>query len=333
MRDAEVVTRLKAAGAVVIGKATAHEFGLGVTTPQSRNPHDPTRIPGGSSGGSAIAVATGIGLASVGTDTRASVRTPSALSGVVGFKATFGQVPTQGVIALSWSMDHIGPLAKTVGDATYMLDVMARPSPGLSEFVGAPVDGLRLGVPASAFSDCHEGVTRAVQEAIEALEGLGVQVVPVTRPSADDFLISNAAGLIVSRSEAAAYHRGIGTDLGRCWAETRDQLEEGGKVPAHEYLAAQRCRAQLMDEMLEVFDGVDALAMPTSNVPAPRVEEAENYFTVLSRNVIPWSFVGFPAISVPCRSKADGLPVGLQLIAPPYEEKVLVALGTAYERS
>lgn len=332
-RDAAAVARLRAAGAVVIGKATTHEFALGVTTPQARNPHDPTRIPGGSSGGSAIAVATGMGLASLGTDTRASIRNPGALSGVVGFKATLGAVPTEGVLPLSWTMDHVAPMASTVADAAAVLDVLMDRSPGLSAYAGAPVAGLRIGVPESAFAGCHPEVTRAVQKAIAALEGLGARVVPVSRPSADDLQIANAAGLLVSRCEAATLHRWLGTDLQRCWAEIRDQLDEAGRIPAHEYIAALRCRSQLADELLAAFAGVDALAMPTSLVPAPKVEEADQYLMVLSRNCIPWSFVGFPALSVPCRDRADGLPVGLQLVAPPHGEPVLVALGTAYERS
>ncbi|MGH9268875.1 MAG: amidase, partial [Acidimicrobiales bacterium] len=144
-RDASAVTRLREAGAVIIGKTTTHEFALGLTTPQSRNPHDPARVPGGSSGGSAIAVATGMGLGSIGTDTRASIRIPAALSGVVGFKATFGKVPADGLVQLSWTLDHVGPIASTVADAALLLDVLEGIS--FSRTVGAEPSSLRVGVP------------------------------------------------------------------------------------------------------------------------------------------------------------------------------------------
>jgi aspartyl-tRNA(Asn)/glutamyl-tRNA(Gln) amidotransferase subunit A len=329
--DATAVELLRGAGAVVLGKATTHEFALGVTTPQARHPQDPERIPGGSSGGSAIAVSTGIGLASVGTDTRASIRIPPALTGTVGFRPTLGTVATSGVLTLSWTMDVVAPLASTVADTASLLDVLTGGSTNASRYVGSPVEGLSIGVPESAFEGCHPEVVAAVKDAVSALEALGAVVKGVGRPDQSDLDISNDAGLILSRCEAAAFHHGIGTDLSRCWPETRDQLTAAADVSAGLYLAAHRCRAQLVDELLAVFEDVDVLAMPTSPVPAPKVEDAEDYLTILSRNCIPWSFVGFPALSIPCRGKAEGLPVGLQLIAAPYEERLLVALGDAYE--
>ncbi|HEU4869129.1 MAG TPA: amidase family protein, partial [Actinomycetota bacterium] len=146
-----------------------------------------------------------------------------------------------------------------------------------------------------------------------------------------DFNNANAAGLIVSRCEAAAYHRRLGLDRSKYWPEVRDQLDAADKVAAVDYLDAQRLRSVLARTMLKVFEEVDVLVMPTSLVPAPLVEEAEDYLLVLSRNAVPWSFLGFPAISVPCGRTAGGLPVGLQLVAPPHEEATLVALGSAFE--
>lgn len=330
--DATSVYRLRLAGAIILGKATTHEFALGVTTPQAKNPHDPTRIPGGSSGGSAIAVAKGIGLASLGTDTRASIRIPPALSGVVGFKPTIGAVPTEGVVPLSWTMDHVAPITPTVADAAVMMDILVSPSPKLTSYTGAPINGLRVGIPEAAFAECDPGVAKAVLTAVSAIEALGAKIITVARPSTEDLELANAAGLLVSRCEAMSFHRGIGTDLSLCWPEIHDQLDEAGGVPASEYIRAQRCRDQLTGELLSVFEKVDVMAMPTSLVTAPKIEEAEKYLMVLSRNAIIWSFVGFPALSVPCRDRVNGLPVGLQLVAPPYEEKVLVAVGTAYEK-
>ena len=329
--DATAVARLRQAGAIILGKATTHEFALGVTTPKSHHPDDPTHIPSGSSGGSVIAIRRGIGLASLGTDTRASLRNPSALSGTVGFKPTFGTVPTDGVITLSWTMDHLGRITATVADAALVLDTLMEPSLGLVRYAGASMEGLRVGVPRAAFDDCQPLVAQAVEDALLRLEALGVTLVDVPRPSAKDFRMANHAGLLVSRCEAATFHQAIGTDPAKCTPEIRDQLVEAARIPAQEYLAAQRYQAQLQEEFLALFGDIDALAMPTSPVVAPRTEEADRYFTVLSRNCIPWSFVGFPAVSLPCHDRAYGLPVGLQLVAPPHHEATLVAPGTGYE--
>ena len=320
--DAASVALLRAAGAVILAKVSTHEFALGVTTPQSRNPHDPSRIPGGSSGGSAIAVVTGMGLASLGTDTRASIRVPAALSGVVGFKPTYGTVPTAGVVPLSWTMDHVAPIAATVGDAALMLNALRPTRP-----IGA-VDGrVRIGVPESTFEGAEPGVAAAVRAAIE---GLGSVVISVERPSSADLEDANAAGLIVSRCEAAAFHRALGADRSKYWDEVADQLDAAESVTAVDYLDAQRMRAELTEAMLRVFEDCDVLAMPTAPVVAPPVDDFARYLLLLSRNAIPWSLTGLPALSVPC-GWSEGLPVGLQLVAAPGREDLLVAVGTAAE--
>ncbi|MSQ14358.1 MAG: amidase [Dehalococcoidia bacterium] len=330
--DATAVARLRAAGAIILAKVATHEFALGVTTPQAKNPWDPKRIPGGSSGGSAIALVKGIGMGSLGTDTRASIRVPSALSGVVGFKATFGNVDTAGVVTLSWTMDHVAPMATNSADAALLMDVISNKPKGLSGYVGAKVDGLRIGVPDAAFEDADPDVAAVVERAIKSIGELGGIIIPVRQPTRSQLELANLAGLIVSRCEALAYHRSIGTDLSKCWDETREQLEEAMEIPASEYLAAQRSRSALIADMLSLFEDVDALAMPTSLVTAPLIPEAQQYLMTLARNCIPWSFVGFPSISVPCKELVNGLPVGLQIVAPPQHEAVLVGLATAYER-
>ena len=341
--DASAVERLRAAGAVVIGKTETHEFALGVTTPQSRNPWDPTRIPGGSTGGSAIAVATGMTPGALGTDTRASIRVPAALSGVVGFKATFGLVPTHGVVTLSWSMDHVAPMAVTVEDVALLLDVIAgrdprdpnsveRPGASYAGYVGADVAGLTLGVPAAAFEGADPEVARAVRASLYGLQAAGVVVRELEEPASRDFEMTNAAGMIVSRAEAATLHgRWLAQHADRYTAETLAQLDEASRVPAVVYLAAQRLREEFRQRMLDLLHRVDALALPTSLVQAPRVEEAEQYLLVLSRNSVPWSFVGFPAVSVPCGRSAARLPIGLQLVAAPFQDGRLIALGSAVE--
>ncbi len=193
------------------------------------------------------------------------------------------------------------------------------------------MSGLRVGVAPDGSTDADYGVLGAFNSALQVLTKLAGQVIEVSRPSTLDFNNANAAGLIVSRCEAAAYHRRLGLDRSKYWPEVRDQLDAADRITAIDYLDAQRLRSILAGAMLRVFDDVDVLVMPTSLVQAPLVEEAEDYLLVLSRNAIPWSFIGFPAISIPCGKTAAGLPVGLQMVAPPFEEASLVALGTAFE--
>lgn len=328
--DAESVARLRASGAVILAKVTTHEFALGVTTPQSRNPHDAARIPGGSSGGSAIAVSTGMGLGSLGTDTRASIRVPAALSGVVGFKATYGTVPTGGLVPLSWTMDHVAPMAATVGDAALVLDALRPGHPATASWAGAAVAGLRVGVPQAALTGAQPGVAARLQASVAALRRLGCVVADAVRPSEDDLDAANAAGLLVSRCEAAAFHRGRGTDRSLCWDEVVDQLDAALAITAVDYLDAQRLRAELVEGLLGPFADHDVLAMPTVPIVAPPVADFARHLLQLSRNAVPWSFTGFPALSMPC-GWSDGLPVGLQLVAPPGGEGLLVALGSALE--
>lgn len=341
--DACAVARLRAAGAVIVGKTETHEFALGVTTPQSRNPWDPTRIPGGSTGGSAIAIVTGMAPGGLGTDTRASIRVPAALSGVVGFKATFGLVPTHGVTTLSWSMDHCAPMAATVEDAAMLLDVIAgadprdpnsveRPAAPYTDWVGASIVGLRIGVPRSGFEGADPEVAAAVERAIGGLRGAGALVERIDEPATADLEMTNAAGMIVSRAEAAAYHGAWVTErAGRYTDETVSQLDEARRVPAVVYLGAQRLREIFRARMAALLRRYDALALPASLVVAPAVGDAEKFLLVLSRNCIPWSFIGFPAVSVPCGRSSAGLPIGLQLVAAPFHDGRLIALGTAVD--
>ena len=331
--DAAGVARLRAAGAVILGKVSTHEFALGVTTPQSRNPRDPTRIPGGSSGGSAIAVATGIGLASLGTDTRASIRVPPALSGCVGLKATYGRVPVAGVVTLSWTMDHVAPITVTVGDAALVLEALAPELAGLARWAHAPVEGLRAGVPEAAFEGAEPDVAAAVRGAVTALADAGVTTLPAERPDGRDLDRANAAGLVISRAEAAVIHRDLALDRSLYWDETRDQLAEAEALTAMDYLTAQRIRADLAEDLLAALAGVDVLVMPTTLVAAPPVSRFAEYLTVLSRTAIPWSLVGFPAITVPCGVTTDGMPVGLQVVAPPGREDLVVTVAAAVERT
>ena len=326
--DAPAVAMLRRAGAVIVGKVSTHEFALGVTTPQSRNPHDATRIPGGSSGGSAISVATGMALASLGTDTRASIRVPAALSGVVGIKATHGSIPTGGIVSLSWTMDHVAPMAATVGDAAIVLAVLLG---GRDDLTSArPSTRLRVGVPAAPLEGVDPAVVERVEVALRGLEEQGNSVVALDRPDRVDLDVASAAGLVLSRCEAAAVHRTLGLDRTLYTDEVGDQLSAAIGVLAVDYLDAQRVRGQLAERLLHCFDDADVLAMPTTATTAPMVADAGRHLMRLARNAIPWSFVGFPAISVPA-GYVDGLPVGIQIVAPPHREELLIAAGLAVE--
>ena len=328
--DATSVARLRAAGAIIIGKATTHEFALGVTSPQSRNPHDPTRIPGGSSGGSAITVATGMALGSLGTDTRASIRVPAALSGVVGLKPTFGTVPTEGVVPLSWTMDHVAPMANSVPDAVALLRVLTQDD-RLAAWLTARVDGWRIGVAPSTLDGCDPEVAGAFLDALATCRSIGCRIVEIESPAESDLDDANAAGLIVSRSEAGAFHRARRGELERYWPEVGEQIDESYRVLAVDYLDAQRLRVDLGHRLLDAFDEIDLLAMPTVPVLAPPIDDFARYLMVLSRNAIPWSFLGFPAVSTPCGRSISGLPIGVQFVGPPGHDGPVIALGAAFE--
>ena len=322
------MARLREAGALILAKVATHEFALGVTTPQCRNPHDPTRIAGGSSGGSAIAVATGIGLGSLGTDTRASLRVPAALCGVVGFKPTYGRVPTGGLVPLSWSVDHIGPIARTVQDAAIMLNVLAD-EPFLADdpFLRHGV----VGVVPSVLADAHPDVAGACEGALGLLERAGWTIKTLDGPTIEDLALSNDLGLLVTRAEAATFHRSNGTDLDVCIPEVRDQLRAGLSISAADYLDAQRQRRVLTERTLRYFSDCDIIASPTSPIVAPLGSDYERHLLHLSRYTIIWSLMGAPAVSIPCGADAHGLPVALQLAAPPWNEQALVDAGVALE--
>jgi aspartyl-tRNA(Asn)/glutamyl-tRNA(Gln) amidotransferase subunit A len=331
--DASSVRRLREAGAIIIGKAQTHEFALGVTTPQSRHPLDITRNPGGSSGGSAISVVTGMSVASLGTDTRASIRVPSALCGAVGYKPTFGLIPTDGVTTLSWSLDHIAPMAQTVRDTALLLDVLI-PGGNYATALSKDVRGLRIGIPVSALDGAEPEVLNAFEQAVAAIESLGCQVVRVEHPSKEDFDLAVALGLILSRSEASNYHRAFGDLHANAERYTRpvyEQLDEAAQVSAADYLQAQRWRTIIRQRVLAQLQRFDAMLMPTCLVTAPKSTDVERYFLVLSQNCILWSFIGVPAISVPCGYTSAGLPVGAQLVAGPFEDARLLAIAAALE--
>jgi aspartyl-tRNA(Asn)/glutamyl-tRNA(Gln) amidotransferase subunit A len=231
------------------------------------------------------------------------------------------------MVPLSWTMDTTAVLAATPEDAALLLDALRPHQPAVAPAAGSRVSHIRVGLPLAAWDGAEPYVARAVGAQVQALAELVSAVVDVTRPGVADFGGANAMGLVTSRCEAACFHRAAGLDRSLYWPEVRDQLDVADGVLAADYIDAQRYRAALREEMLAVFRELHVLAMPTAPVVAPPVERADEYLTILSRNAILWSFVGFPAISVPC--PADGLPVGLQLVAAPGGEALLIALACA----
>lgn len=332
-QDAGSIRQLKDAGAIIVGKTQTYEFALGVTTPQSRNPWDATRDPGGSSGGAAIAVATGMSLGAMATDTHASVRVPAALCGVVGYKPTFGLVSGAGVTVLSWSLDHVAHMAATVEDVALLLNVLdPKPRLDYTSMLNKSVRGLRIGVPLAALAGAAPEVSAAFRRALGALERRGAYVIETATPAAADFDLAVGMGLVVSRTEAAAYHTAFGDRRALyATAAVAEQLDEASSVPAVTYLQAQRVRAGLRDRMLTTLADFDAFLLPTTRVAAPRRSAGDDDCLDLAQNGSLWSFVGFPAISVPCGWTEAQLPVGAQLVAGPYEDDRLLAVAAALE--
>jgi aspartyl-tRNA(Asn)/glutamyl-tRNA(Gln) amidotransferase subunit A len=227
-------------------------------------------------------------------------------------------------------MDHVAPMAATVGDVSVMLGVL-HDDPTVA-VTGRMPAGLRVGLPEATLAGADEEVATIAVAAVEALvASTGARLLRTRQPSGGDLELAGAAGLIVSRCEAAAFHRSLGLDRFLYWAEVAAQLDAADEVRATDYLDAQRARGQLADKLLGCFDGVDLLAMPTTLTVAPLAADYEGHLMTLARNAIPWSFVGFPAVSIPV-GRAGGLPVGLQLVAPPHGEGLLLAAGLAVER-
>jgi aspartyl-tRNA(Asn)/glutamyl-tRNA(Gln) amidotransferase subunit A len=353
--DAVAVEKLRSAGAISLGKTHTHEFAYGVITPQSRNPWALDRIAGGSSGGSAIAVSTGVAGLALGTDTGGSIRIPSALCGVVGLKPTYGLVSRTGVTPLSWSLDHAGPITRTVRDAAVALDALVGydhrdPASVSSATAGSrlPTDSgptnadltnVRVGVPTNYYFDHVEpDVQTHVLEAIHLLAELGATLVEVDVPLTH-LVHPTQWGLMVP--EATTYHKhSLDRHPELYSSDVRLLLEAGRHLPATDYIQAQRARTLIRSAWAELFEKIDVLAAPsvpsvaalrgqsTIDWPDGTCEQVSDAYVRLSA---PANLTGLPALSVPVRPTA-GLPIGMQLIAGPLCESTLFHVGAAYEQ-
>ena len=338
-RDASALARLRERGAVLLGKTNLHEFAYGVSNVNphygaARNPWDRTRISGGSSGGSAVSLASGVGYGSIGTDTGGSIRIPSALCGTVGLKPTYGRISREGVTPLSWSLDHVGPMARTVEDVAVLYEAMSGETLRLPE--GEQSQSFRVGVHARYFlANLSPDVEASVGAAVKTLESIGATVVEIDVPEIE---LQAACRNTIAFAEASCYHeKNIRTRPQDYGEDTRELLRLGLLIPATDYLAALRARRLLVRSFRKAFEAIDVLATPSTPAAAPPIGAAvldneEELRSGLLRLAGPFNTVGFPAMSVPCGFTERGLPLGLQLAAAPGKERLLLRIAHAFER-
>lgn len=341
-RDAPALASLRSRGAVLLGKTNLHEFAYGVSNVNPHygtacNPWDRTRISGGSSGGSAVALAAGVGYGSIGTDTGGSIRIPSSLCGVAGLKPTYGRISREGVTPLSWSLDHVGPMARTVEDVSVLYEAMSGEAVDHREPAGsAPLRDLKVGLHSRYFfENLAPEVAASVRSAVADLESLGASIVEIDLPEIE---ISGACRNTIAFAEASCYHeKNIRTRPQDYGEDTRDLLRLGLLIPATDYLTALRVRRSVFRAFRKAFEGIDILAAPATPatappIGAPALETGEELRSGLLRLAGPFNTVGFPVLALPCGFTERGLPIGLQLAAAPRRESLLLRVGRALER-
>ena len=354
--DCTVATRFREAGAILLGKLNLHQFAYGPTGENPdyghmHNPWDPEMVSGGSSGGSGSATAAGQCTITTGSDTGGSIRIPAALCGIVGLKPTYGLVSRHGLTPLSWSMDHPGPMVRTVEDAALTLnaiaghdpkDVASAAVPAVDYTTGLTEDvrGLRIGVPREYFeAPLDPQVEQAVRDALGLLEDMGAVVIQVSFPMFKD---SQAISSAILMAEASAYHRNLlAKDGDKLYPPVRLRLEAGLFISAADYLRAQQARTVFDRQARQLLEEVDLLAGPTEPVTAPpllatKVQAGE--YTVgttpaLTQYTRPYNITGSPAISIPCGFSSAGLPIGLQLAGRPFDEVTVLRAAHAYEKA
>ena len=348
--DSTPTRRLREAGAVLLGKLAMHEFALGGPETslfeQARNPWNLDHVTGGSSSGSGAAVAAGLCMGSLGSDTGGSIRLPASMCGIVGLKATYGRVSRYGVVPLSWSLDHCGPMTWSVEDAALMLQVIAGEDPldpttsraPVSDYSAAlrqDVRGLTIGVPRHYFFDSELGAepetAAAVDKALAELEGLGARVEEVNIPALE---YAGIANYVMMLGEAFTYHhKNLASQPENYGDLVRTRFLVGGLFTTADYVQAQRARSRLRREFAETFKHVDVLAMPTTGKPALSFEELDPVAAVGQRSFTgPSNQTGVPTISVPCGFSQAGLPIGLQIAGKPFDEATVLRVAYSYEQ-
>ncbi len=350
--DAEVVRRLNQAGAISLGKLNMHEFAYGGTSHISHygaplNPWNLDHIAGGSSGGSSAAVAARLCFGALGSDTGGSIRQPSALCGLAGLKPTWGRVSLRGIVPLSWSLDHVGPMTRTVADAAAMLQVIAghdpadpgsanRLVPDYSGDLEAGISELRLGVPREGFfADLDPDVAAATEAAMSILDGLTASRTDVALPITDLQELSAISGPVLL-AEAHAYHEdNLANRADRFDPDTLSRVRRGASISAATYILARRELDRVRHEVEAIFDQVDVLITPTTVSPAPtfaEVEEAGEVGIRTLRNTSPFDAYGLPTITVPVGLSRAGLPIGVQISGPAFDEQRVLRVAHALEQ-
>ena len=346
--ESTVVRRWQEAGTVLLGKLITHEFAFGIQFPghrfpAARNPWNLEHIPGGSSSGSGAALAAGLVTGATGSDTGGSIRGPAAFCGITGLKPTYGRASRAGVMTLSWTLDHTGPMARTVEDCAYLLQAMAGHDAADPASSTMPVEdyltplrrgvgGLRIGVPRNYFFEGVDAeILRAFEESMETLRKLGAEVRDVRIPS----LHAAHSFLLILVAEAFAYHERDLRERPELYGEVaRERLLSGALVTASEYTQAQRIRSEICRETTEVLRDVDVLATPTTPKPATPFTVAYDPELGFPRsNMAPFNLTGLPTLALPCGFSASGLPLSLQLSGRPFEEATVLRVGHAYEKA
>lgn len=349
-KDAFVVEKLKQSGATIMGKTNTHEIALGVTgvNPHfgaTRNPWNLERIPGGSSSGSAVAVATGMSLGALGTDTGGSIRIPASLTGTVGFKPTYGRVSLRGVFPLSWNLDHVGPITTSVKDAALILQVISAYDPIdpastkmlTGDYLGHLVDdieGRRIALGVGEFINSSEPeVLTAVCNTVKVFESLGCKVTEVNVDWMRDAALANPT---MMRSDAAAFHRDRLREHPEMFgADILQRLTQGANTTAIEYALARRTQAEVKKQCELFFESYDFLVTPTTPITAPTIEgnDAVEQAARLNRFTGPFNLTGLPAISIPCGFNSEGLPIGMQIISKAWADAKVLNVAYAYEQA
>jgi aspartyl-tRNA(Asn)/glutamyl-tRNA(Gln) amidotransferase subunit A len=349
-QDAFVVEKLKQAGAFIIGKTNTHEIALGVTgnNPHygtARNPWDTSRIPGGSSSGSAIAVATGMALGALGTDTGGSIRIPASLCGVVGFKPTYGRVSLRGVFPLSWNLDHVGPITSCVKDAALLLQVISIYDPIdpasikmlTGDYLGHLVDdmgGRKIALGVGEFVESADvEVLNAVHDAVKVFEAMGCKIKEVNVDWMRDAALANKT---MTQADGAAVHRDRLREHPEMFGDdVRRRLMDGAKTSSTEYALARRTQIEVRKRCEHFFESHDLLILPTTPIPAPTIEghDAVEQAARLTRFTAPFNLAGLPALSLPCGFTKSGLPIGLQIVARAWADAKALNAGYAFEQA
>lgn len=352
-QDCSAVKRLKEAGAMVVGKTATYEFAFGYATRQSHfqpthNPWSLSHDAGGSSSGSAAAVAAGMAYAAMGTCTGGSIRWPAQCCGIVGLKPTYGRVSRTGVYPLSWSLDHVGPLARTVTDAALMLQGCAGydpddpasadvPVPDFTAQLGSDITGMRIGLLSSIYQDnCDAKILTPYGEALKVFESLGAKIVEVPSITLDQLLAIEWPTLF---SECSAIHVDNVRNCGENYnPHTKLLVAYGLLVSGAQYLMGARARAQVRNELLQVLDtDADLLMLPTAGVQVPPIPETSPGIDLVTEGLSIYTpifnFTGLPAVQTPCGFDSDGLPVGLQIAGKPFDEPTILQVAHAYEQA